>query len=327
MALRSIEEIREIHDLPFPILVHRAMTVHQRMWDPTRLQACVLDSLRTGGCSEDCAYCAQSAHHATEVKPDPLKDEQAVLEGARRARALGATRYCMATSGRVLEEGTDFDAVLHVIREVRALGLEACVSLGLINATQARRLKEAGCTIYNHNLDSSRLVYERIVSTHTFEDRLATIRAVHEAGLGVCCGGILGMGEREEDRIHFLHELAQINPAPEAIPLNQLVPVPGTPLEGLEPIHPIAFLRVVATARILFPSSRIRLAAGRSAMSDEMQALAFLCGANSLFTGEKLLTTPGAVPGEDAVLMERLGLVFDGKSKVNGKAHPAPFLT
>jgi len=309
---RSLEEIRAIHDQPFPLLAYRAATVHQRMWDPRWIQACVLDSLRTGGCSEDCAYCAQSAHHATSIKPDPLKDRHEVLEGAQKAKALGAGRYCMATSGRSLEEGPDFDAVLEIIREVRALGLEACVSLGLINAQQALRLKAAGCTVYNHNLDSSRLIYERIVTTHTFDERLATIRAVSDAGLKVCCGGILGLGESAEDRIHFLHELTRLDSIPEAIPLNQLVPIPGTPLEGMEPIHPIAFLRVVATARILFPGTRIRLAAGRHAMSDEMQALAFICGANSIFTGEKLLTTPGSGDGADRLLLERLGMSLEG---------------
>lgn len=301
-------EIRTLHDLPFPELLFQAATTHRRHWDPTQIQLCTLDSLRTGACSEDCAYCAQSAHHVTDVKPDPLKNREAVLAGARRALASGTTRYCMATSGRSLEEGPDFDAVLEIVGEVRALGLEACMSLGLISEGQAHRLKAAGCTVYNHNLDTSRVMYERIVSTHTFDERLATIRAVQKAGLQVCCGGILGLGESIEDRIHFLHELSLLNPHPNAIPINILVPIPGTPLAGMPPVPVIEALRVIATARILFPGSRIRLAAGRSSLSPEAQALAFCCGANSIFTGEKLLTTPGTHGGADQELLHMLGM-------------------
>ncbi len=300
--------IRALHDQPFPELLFQAATIHRRHWDPTRIQLCTLDSLRTGACSEDCAYCAQSAHHHTEVKPDPLKHREAVLAGARRALASGTSRYCMATSGRSLEEGPDFDAVLEIVREVRALGLEACMSLGLISEGQAHRLKAAGCTVYNHNLDTSRLMYERIVSTHTFDERLATIRAVQKAGLQVCCGGILGLGESVDDRIHFLHELALLERAPDAIPINILVPIPGTPLEDMPPIPVIEVLRVIATARILFPQSRIRLAAGRSSLSAEAQALAFCCGANSMFTGERLLTTPGTLATADQGLLNGLGM-------------------
>jgi biotin synthase len=308
----TLPDIRALHDQPFPELVYQAATVHRRMWDPTRVQLCTLDSLRTGACGEDCAYCAQSAHHAVDVKPDPMKDREAVLAGARRALESGSTRYCMATSGRSLEEGPDFDAVLDIIREVRTLGLEACVSLGIINAAQAHRLKGAGCTVYNHNLDTSRLMYGRIVSTHTFDERLATIRAVREAGLQVCCGGILGLGETLEDRVHFLQELTLLDPSPEAIPLNILVPIPGTPLEGMPPVPVIEIIRVIATARILFPSSRIRLAAGRSSLNPEAQALAFLCGANSIFTGDKLLTTLGCGADEDQALLTTLGMGMEG---------------
>ncbi|MBK8793809.1 MAG: biotin synthase BioB [Holophaga sp.] len=310
--MKALAAIRALHDQPLPELVYQAMTVHRQKWDPTRLQHCTLDSLRTGACAEDCAYCAQSAHHTTEVKPDPLKGRESVLAGACSALEAGSTRYCMATSGRSLEEGPDFDAVLDIVREVRALGLEACVSLGLINAEQAKRLKDAGCTVYNHNLDTSRLMYGRLVSTHTFDERLATIRAVREAGLQVCCGGILGLGETGEDRIHFLHELTLLDPPPEAIPLNILVPIPGTPLEGMPPVPVIDVIRVIATARILFPSSRIRLAAGRSSLSDEAQALAFLCGANSIFTGVKLLTTQGCDAKADQALLMTLGMGMEG---------------
>lgn len=284
------------------------MGVHRQHWDPLGLQCCTLDSLRTGVCEEDCAYCAQSAHHATEVKPDPLKGREAILAGARRAQEAGSTRYCMATSGRSLEEGPDFEAVLEVVREVRALGLEACVSLGLINVSQAKRLKASGCTVYNHNLDTSRSHYAHIVTTHGFEDRLETIRVVREAGLQVCCGGILGLGETLEDRVHFLQELTALDPAPEAIPVNILVPIPGTPLEHLPPVPALEVIRFLATARILFPKSRIRLAAGRSGLSPEAQALAFLVGANSIFRGERLLTTPGVSHTADDGLLAALGM-------------------
>ncbi|MBP1626994.1 MAG: biotin synthase [Holophagaceae bacterium] len=306
------QAIRAIHDQPFPELVRQAMASHRQHWNPLEVQLCVLDALKTGDCSEDCAYCAQSAHHTTTLKADPLKDRDKVLEGARRALESGATRYCMATSGRGIQEGPDFDRVLEIVQSVSDLGLEPCVSLGLIHEGQARRLKAAGCAIYNHNLDSSRLVYQRIVSTHTFDERLETIRAVREAGLQVCCGGILGLGESLEDRIHFLHELASLDPIPDAIPFNILVPIPGTPLEGMPPLPPLEAIRVIATARILFPTSRIRLAAGRTSLSPEAQALAFLCGANSIFSGEKLLTTPGSEADSDQVLLRNLGMHPEG---------------
>lgn len=302
------ESIRAIHDLPFPELIFRAASVHRERWNPVKLQLCTLDSLKTGACSEDCAYCAQSAHHQTALKPDPLKNRERVIQGAQWAKKLGSTRYCMATSGRVLEEGPEFDAVLEVIRAVSEMGMEPCVSLGLINERQAIRLKESGCHIYNHNLDTSREMYGRIVSTHSYDERIATIRAVRAAGLNVCCGGILGLGESVSDRVDFLHELTQLNPAPEAIPINILVPIEGTPLEKQTPVSPIEVIRVIATARIVCPESRIRLAAGRQSLSVEAQALAFMAGANSIFAGEKLLTTPGAAPGSDAWMMEMLGM-------------------
>lgn len=312
MNIGPLDEIRACYDQPFPELVYQAATAYRRRWNPTRLQVCTLDSLITGACGEDCTYCAQSAHHATGVKPDPLKERKAVLAGARQALEAGSTRYCMATSGRGLEEGPDFDAVLEIVREVRALGLEACLSLGLINAAQARRLKDAGCTVYNHNLDTSRTMHQRLVTTHSFDDRLATIRVVLDAGLQVCGGGILGLGESIGDRVHFLHELTLLDPPPEAIPLNILVPIPGTPLEGMPPVPMIEVIMVIATARILFPGSRIRLAAGRSSLSTEAQALAFLGGANSIFSGERLLTTPGSGANADQALLATLGMGKEG---------------
>jgi biotin synthase len=304
----SITEIREIHDLPIPDLLFRAATVHRAHWNAREIQFCTLDSIKTGACPEDCAYCPQAARYATGVKVEPLKEKERVLEGARAAKAQGSTRYCMGASWREVRDGEAFEQVLEIVSAVAALDLEVCVTLGMVNGAQALRLKAAGATVYNHNIDSSREFYETIISTRKFDDRLETIRAVREAGLEVCTGGIVGMGEKVEDRIHFLHELTLLDPPPESIPINQLVPVAGTPLAGLEPPPPMEFIRMIATARILFPASRIRLSAGRTAMSDEMQALAFFAGANSLFTGAKLLTTPNPGESHDHALLASLGM-------------------
>jgi len=304
----SPTEIRAIHDLPVPDLLFRAAQVHREHWNPQEIQFCTLDSIKTGACPEDCAYCPQAARYDTGVKPEPLKEKERVLEGAREARANGSTRYCMGAAWREVRDGAAFEQVLEIVTEVARLGMEVCVTLGLLKAEQARRLKAAGATVYNHNIDSSRAFYETIISTRSFDDRLETIRAVREAGLEVCTGGIVGMGEKIEDRIHFLHELTLLDPPPESIPINQLVPVAGTPLAGLEPPPPMEFIRMIATARILFPKSRIRLSAGRTSMSDEMQAMAFLAGANSLFTGAKLLTTPNPGDSHDHRLLAALGM-------------------
>jgi len=309
----TLQEIRAIHDLPFPELLFRAATAHRAHWNPNQIQFCTLDSIQTGDCPEDCAYCPQSAHHGTGLKPEPLKEKERVLEGARKAKAAGSTRYCMGASWREVREGEPFEQVLEIVRSVAALDMEVCVTLGMLSEEQAKRLKAAGCTVYNHNIDSSREFYETIISTRKFDDRLQTIRAVRAAGLEVCSGGIVGMGEKVEDRIHFLHELTLLEPTPESIPINQLVSVAGTPLEGVEPPPPLEFIRMIATARILFPESRIRLSAGRSAMSTEMQALAFFAGANSLFTGEKLLTTPNPGDSHDHQLLEMLGMQVEGR--------------
>lgn len=308
-------EIRAIHDLPIPELLFRAASVHRAHWDPEEIQFCTLDSIKTGACPEDCAYCPQAARYDTGVKPEPLKEKARVLEGARAARAAGSTRYCMGASWREVRDGEAFEQVLGIVSEVAALGMEVCVTLGMVNADQARRLKAAGATVYNHNIDSSRAFYETIISTRTFDERLATIRAVREAGLEVCSGGIVGMGEKVDDRIHFLHELTLLDPPPESIPINQLVAVPGTPLEGMEPPPALEFIRMIATARILFPRSRIRLSAGRTSMSDETQALAFLAGANSLFTGDKLLTTPNPGADRDHGLLASLGMRVEGAAR------------
>jgi biotin synthase len=312
----STAEIRAIHDLPIPDLLFRAAQVHRAHWNPREIQFCTLDSIQTGACPEDCAYCPQAARYDTGLKPEPLKEKARVLEGALRAKAAGSTRYCMGASWREVRDGEAFEQVLEIVTDVAKLGMEVCVTLGMVKAEQARRLKAAGATVYNHNIDSSREFYETIISTRTFDDRLETIKAVREAGLEVCSGGIVGMGEKVDDRIHFLHELTLLDPPPESIPINQLVAVAGTPLAGAEPPPPLEFVRMIATARILFPKSRIRLSAGRTAMSDELQALAFFAGANSLFTGDKLLTTPNPGETKDHQLMDLLGMRVEGAARV-----------
>jgi len=301
-------EILAIHDLPIPDLLFRAAQVHRAHWNAREIQFCTLDSIKTGACPEDCAYCPQAARYDTGLKVEPLKEKARVLQGALEAKANGSTRYCMGAAWREVRDGEAFEQVLEIVAEVAKLDLEVCVTLGMLQVEQARRLKAAGATVYNHNIDSSREFYETIISTRKFDDRLRTIRAVREAGLEVCTGGIVGMGEKVEDRIHFLHELTLLDPPPESIPINQLVAVPGTPLAGVEPPPPMEFIRMIATARILFPKSRIRLSAGRTAMSDEMQALAFFAGANSLFTGAKLLTTPNPGESHDHRLLAALGM-------------------
>ena len=305
-------EIRAIHDLPIPELLYRAATAHRAHWNPEEIQFATLDSIKTGACPEDCAYCPQSARYNTNLKVEPLKDVEKVLAGAAEARANGSTRYCMGAAWREVKDDANFEAVLAMVRGVTSLGMEACVTLGMLNESQARRLKEAGLTIYNHNLDSSRDFYETIIHTRTFDERLETIAAVRAAGLEVCSGGIVGMGETVDQRIHFLQELTELEPAPESIPINQFVAVDGTPLADVPPLPPLALVRMIATARILFPKSRVRLSAGRTQMSDELQALCFLAGANSIFTGEKLLTTPNPGGSHDHWLLEALGMRIEG---------------
>jgi len=315
--MRTVEEIRALHDLPFPELLYRAATVHRENWDAQDIQFCTLDSIKTGACPEDCSYCPQSARYATEVKVEPLKEVQRVLEGAQKAKEAGSTRYCMGAAWREVREGEQFDAVIDMVKGVKGLGMEVCVTLGMVNKDQALRLKDAGCDVYNHNIDSSREFYEKIITTRTYDDRLNTLKTVREAGLEVCSGGILGMGETQEDRIHFLHELTKLEPAPESVPINQLVATEGTPLADATPLPPFDLVRMIATARILFPKSRVRLSAGRTAMTDELQALCFFAGANSLFTGDKLLTAPNPGQSHDHQLVETLGM------KVERSAVPA----
>ena len=309
---QSPAAIRAIHDLPVPELLFRAATAHRQHWNAEEIQFCTLDSIKTGACPEDCAYCPQSARYQTALKVEPLKDVAKVLAGAAEAKAAGSTRYCMGAAWREVKDDANFDAVLEMVQGVSGLGMEVCVTLGMVNEGQARRLKEAGCQVYNHNIDSSRDFYETIISTRKFDERLETIAAVRAAGLEVCSGGIVGMGETIDQRIHFLQELTELEPAPESIPINQFVAVDGTPLADLDPLPPLELVRMIATARILFPKSRIRLSAGRAQMSDELQALCFFAGANSIFTGEKLLTTPGPGLDHDQWLLQSLGMRVEG---------------
>jgi biotin synthase len=306
--MKTLEELRAVYQLPLPELIWRAAGVHRTHHDSNDIQRCALLSIKTGGCSEDCGYCAQSGHYRTGVEATPLLSVEEVAERAAQARRLGATRFCMGAAWRGPRNGPAFDQVLDMVRAVRRLGMEACVTLGMLGDEQARRLKEAGLTAYNHNLDTSRQFYSKIISTHTYDDRLETLRSVRRAGISVCSGGIIGMGESEEDRLLLLAELAQLEPPPESVPINCLVPIPGTPLAHAAPVDGIQLVRLMATARLAFPRARLRLSAGRDRMSRELQVLCFLAGANSIFFGEKLLTAPNPAAGEDAELFRAMGL-------------------
>jgi biotin synthase len=301
-------EIGALYRLPFPELLFRAQQVHRLHHDPETVQLCTLLSIKTGGCPEDCAYCPQSARYETEVDARPLVEVAEVLAAARAAREGGSTRFCMGAAWRQVRDGREFDRVLAMVRGVRELGLEACCTLGMLTREQAERLAEAGLTAYNHNLDTGPGYYDRIITTRTYADRLATLAHVRAAGITVCCGGILGMGESVEDRIAMLGVLARLDPHPESVPVNALVPVAGTPLGDRPPLDEIELVRLVAAARIVLPRSRVRLSAGRTEMSASTQALCFLAGANSIFTGERLLTTPNPGQDRDAELLGRLGL-------------------
>ena len=305
---QTAADIRAIHDLPVPELLYRAATTHRQHWNAEEIQFCTLDSIKTGACPEDCAYCPQSARYQTSLKVEPLKDVEQVLTGAAEAKALGSTRYCMGAAWREVKDDANFDAVLAMVRGVSGMGMEVCVTLGMLNEPQAKRLKAAGCQVYNHNIDSSRDFYETIIHTRKFDERLETIAAVRAAGLEVCSGGIVGMGETIDQRIHFLQELTELDPAPESIPINQFVAVDGTPLATVDPLPPLELVRMIATARILFPQSRIRLSAGRTEMSDELQALCFFAGANSVFYGDKLLTAANPGTNDDLDLLRAIDL-------------------
>ncbi|HEX9772664.1 MAG TPA: biotin synthase BioB [Steroidobacteraceae bacterium] len=303
----TLDEARELFRLPFNDLLFHAQRVHRQHFDPNQVQVSTLLSIKTGGCPEDCAYCPQSIRYETGVGREDLMNVAAVVEAAKAARDNGATRFCMGAAYRS-PKPRQLEQIKAMVREVRALGLETCATLGMLSPGQARELKDAGLDYYNHNLDTSEAYYGEIITTRSYQDRLDTLQAVRDAGLNVCCGGILGMGESEADRIQLLHTLATLSQHPESVPINQLVQVEGTPLNGLPPLDPLALVRTIATGRLLMPRSYLRLSAGRTEMTDAVQALCFLAGANSIFYGEKLLTTPNPGRSRDVELFDRLGL-------------------
>lgn len=312
----SLSEIEAIYTAPLLDLLLRAQQTHRLHHSPNEVQGCVLLSIKTGGCPEDCAYCPQSAHYSTGVESSGLVNVGDTLDAARRARDQGATRFCMGAAWRQVKPGAQFDRVLEMVRGVRALGLEACCTLGMLTQEQADALAAAGLTAYNHNLDTSREFYGTIITTRTYDDRLETLSRVRRSGVSVCCGGIIGMGEDRPARYRLLHELATLDPHPESVPVNLLVGVEGTPLGNRPAEDPLELVRMIATARLLMPRSYVRLSAGRLGLSDEAQVLCFLAGANSVFLGDTLLTTPN--PGEDAdrALFDRLGIQLQPSSAV-----------
>ncbi|GIK35793.1 MAG: biotin synthase [Gammaproteobacteria bacterium] len=303
----TLDEVWALARLPFNDLLFRAHTIHRQHFDPNAVQVSTLVSVKTGGCPEDCAYCPQSVHYDTGVDAGHMMDSAEVLERARAARAGGATRFCMGAAWRS-PKPRQVEQFAGLIREVSALGLETCATLGMLSEPQARQLKDAGLDYYNHNLDTSERHYPQVISTRSYRDRLETLQHVRNAGLKVCCGGIIGLGEELRDRVELLHTLATLPAHPDSVPINQLVQVEGTPLSGTAAVDPLDFVRVIALARILMPASHVRLSAGRTDMSDEMQALCFFAGANSLFFGERLLTTPNPAADRDRLLLDRLGL-------------------
>jgi biotin synthase len=302
------EEVRTVYNSRLLDLVFEAQTLHRQHFEPGEVQLCQLLSIKTGGCPEDCAYCPQSAHYETGLDRQGLLEVAEVLKAAREAREQGVSRFCMGAAWREVNDGPEFESVLEMVRGVSSLGLEVCCTLGMLNESQAQRLADAGLYAYNHNLDTSAEFYGQIITTRNYEDRLRTLENVRRAGVTVCCGGIIGMGESDDDRIGLLHQLATLTPHPESVPINMLVRVEGTPLAGAETVDSLVLVRTIATARILMPSSRVRLSAGRRALSREAVALCFMSGANSIFTGDKLLTTPNPSRDQDTLLLEDLAL-------------------
>lgn len=303
----NIEEIESLFSLPFNDLLFHAQQVHRHYFDPNQVQVSTLLSIKTGRCPEDCGYCPQSVRYDTGVEVEPLMPLEQVMEAARAAKANGSSRFCMGAAWRSPKD-RDLDPVIEMVKEVKALGLETCLTLGMLSEAQAERLKQAGLDYYNHNLDTSPEFYGEVITTRTYQDRLETLEHVRSAGMNVCCGGILGMGESRYDRVRLLQQLANQPEHPESVPINMLVRVEGTPLDKAEDFEHLEFVRTIAVARILMPKSYVRLSAGREEMSDEMQALCFLAGANSVFYGEKLLTTPNPAANKDRQLFAKLGI-------------------
>ncbi|MDG1873790.1 MAG: biotin synthase BioB [Mariniblastus sp.] len=304
------DEVEELFNLPLMDLLFRAQSVHRENHDPNKVQLSSLLSIKTGACPEDCAYCPQSARYKTGLKTERLMPLDKIVEAAKTAKANGAGRFCMGAAWRSPKDG-DIEAVAEAVAAVKELGLETCATLGMLNEDHAEKLNEAGLDYYNHNLDTSPEYYSEVITTRTYDDRLETLQNVRKSGMKVCCGGIVGMGETEQDRVGLLTTLANLEPAPESVPINNLVKIPGTPLADIENIDSFDFIRTIAVARILMPKSYVRLSAGREEMNDEMQAMCFMAGANSLFYGEQLLTTGNATVNHDQHLFQRLGINAD----------------
>ncbi len=309
----SLDEIQSLFMLPFNDLLFKAHSIHRQYFDPNQVQISSLLSIKTGSCSEDCGYCPQSARYDSDLKPEALMPINEVLEAAKKAQSEGASRFCMGAAWRQPKD-KDVERVVEMVQGVKALGMETCVTLGMLTDEQTKTLKKGGLDYYNHNLDTSEDYYSEVITTRTYQDRLDTLERVRDAGINVCCGGIVGMGESAQDRSKLLQELANLPNHPESVPINMLVQVEGTPLSGTENLDPFTFIRTIAVARLLMPQSRVRLSAGRKEMSDEMQAMCFFAGANSIFYGDKLLTTDNPMTNHDQVLFERLGIHSGGSS-------------
>ncbi len=322
------EELRDLYSRPLLDLVYEAASVHRAHHSADEMQMCTLLSIKTGGCLEDCKYCSQSIYNNTDLEKEILMKTDEVLAQAKAAKDSGSTRFCMGAAWPRVLDGKAFDRVLDMVRGVSGMGLEACCTLGMLTEDQAHRLKEAGLTAYNHNLDTSEEFYDKIITTRTYQDRLETLENVAKAGISACCGGILGLGETEEDRISLLHTLSNLDPQPESVPINMLVPVAGTPMENNAPLDIFEWIRCIAVARILMPKAMVRLSAGRLSISKEAQAMAFMAGANAIFTGEKLLTTANPEADFDSDLLQQLGMrprqpYKDDEQQVPGKAEAA----
>ena len=319
----NLEELHPLYHQPLFDLISQSRAVHLEHWRGEKVQRCSLLSIKTGGCSEDCAYCAQSSHHSTGIEREELLSVETITAAAKRARAQGATRFCMGAAWRGVRDGSEkFERVLEIVRDVGQLGMEVCVTLGEIGPAEARKLKAAGVTAYNHNIDTSPEFYPEIVSTHTFQDRLNTIAAVQESGMSVCCGAIIGMGESENDRLRMLEVLSNFDPPPESVPINCLMAMPGTPLADQPPVDIFELVRLIAVTRIALPKARVRLAAGRTRISREGQALCFFAGANSIFFGDKLLTAKNPAADVDVALLRELGLQIESVHPDHASAVP-----
>ena len=315
-ALRNdwqLDDVKAVYALPFNDLLFKAQTIHRENFDPNEVQISSLLSIKTGSCSEDCGYCPQSARYDADLTPEALMPVGEVIKSAQLAKDQGASRFCMGAAWRSPKD-KDIERVVEMVQGVKALGMETCVTLGMLSDKQTVALKEGGLDYYNHNLDTSEDYYSEVITTRTYQDRLDTLARVRDSGINVCCGGIVGMGESDDDRANLLIELANLPKHPESVPINMLVQVEGTPLQNTEALDPLVFIRTVAVARVLMPHSRVRLSAGRNEMSDEMQALCFFAGANSIFYGDKLLTTDNPMTNHDLALFDRLGLYSGGSS-------------